>query len=124
MTDGSQTHENIKIKGGTVMKTLKLTEKDIDKLLKRLIDADLEDTLKYASAELDNGIYVGMLAELIIDGYSEDDYFRGTGAFIVTDAIAKVKIVSCSDEVEDYKIENQDDVEQELRESLENYYKN
>ena len=56
------------------------------KLAIAIIDERLRGGESYFTVELDDGCtFVSALVYCHIEGYTEDDYYNGTGAYVVTD---------------------------------------
>lgn len=72
---------------------MKLTNEDYDKIAELMQENDLFIEFKKGSETL----FIDY--EIETDGYSEDDYFNGTGAFVTTSAEVRIT---------DYSVENSD----------------
>lgn len=67
------------------MKTLPLTKLQVDAICKQLDDAVSGIDGKFdIDVELDENITVNVRGQVETDGYYEDDYFNGTGAWVET----------------------------------------
>lgn len=66
---------------------MKLTDKDY-----AAIAQDVVEGSNYIEYEKDNET-IAIECELVIDGYTEDDYYHGTGAFVETSRDLYVKSV-------------------------------
>lgn len=74
---------------------MKLTDKDYT-----AIAQDVVEGTNYIEYEKDNEI-IAIDCELVIDGYTEDDYYHGTGAFVETSKDLYVKSVESWNSVGD-----------------------
>lgn len=73
------------------MRTIELTTAQVDKIIERLADVhDVDDNFNI-DVELDE---LSVTAEgfVEIDGYVEDDYYRGTGGYVETYRNASVTL--------------------------------
>lgn len=57
---------------------MKLTDKDYKKIAQDVVEGK-----NYIEYEKDNET-IAINCELVLDGYTEDDYYHGTGAFVET----------------------------------------
>ena len=107
----------------------KLTDAQFD-FIADFLYGHAEDYLKQFEIEVDENLVVEVEASLQIKGFRDDDYYNGTGFYVVTDAAACVHILSSywdyhddDGECEDVEIEDKDEVEERLVECLEEVIK-
>lgn len=88
------------------MTLIELTEAQMDKILNELADVrDVNDRFSIEVA-VDDSLTVTAKGFVEIDGYREDDYERGTGAFVETYRRAHVELTGwCYDHVSEEDVE-------------------
>lgn len=75
------------------MKTIRLTDKQMQQLYKEL--AHVEDNgLFELDVDVDENTTVHAIGSLETQGYYEDDYYNGTGAYVVTQRDACIHLTA------------------------------
>ena len=91
------------------MKKLTLSEAQKREIMSRLAEVHDEDGGFDIEIELD-GITINAKGSIELDGYKEDDYFNGTGAWVETYRSASVELTAFDEDGEveiDIEIENE-----------------
>ena len=92
------------------MKKLTLSEAQIREILSQLAGVHDEDGSFDIDIELD-GITINAKGSIELDGYKEDDYFNGTGAWVETYRSASVELTAFD---EDGEVEIGIEIENEI----------
>ena len=92
------------------MKKLTLSEAQKHEIMSRLAEVHDEDGGVDIEIELD-GITINAKGSIELDGYKEDDYFNGTGAWVETYRSASVELTAFD---EDGEVEIGIEIENEI----------
>ena len=100
------------------MRRIELTEEQREEIKSAL--QDVHDESGNFCIEVDLEDYVATVSGWVeLDGYTEDDYFNGTGAWIETHRVASVHNITLTDEDgKEYAVDRDSEYE------IENYLKN
>lgn len=99
------------------MRTIELTEEKVDTIKRALKTA--HDESGNFNIDIDLGEYIATATGWVeIDGYTEDDYFNGTGAWIETYREASVEITIKDEDGNEYSadIESENEIYNYLNE--------
>lgn len=73
---------------------IKLEKEDYKVIAQAIVDCPLDCTTEYVEI---NGIEFEVIFSKYTDGYIEDDYFNGTGAWVTTMAEVTIENISAGD---------------------------
>lgn len=96
-----------------------LDESDCERIADVILNSNLKGDYCRLTINVD-GVDIDVDYELSVDGYFEDDYTNGTGAWICTNADCKINTIKLSDN-ENIDIDvNKEYIEREVEEYLTN----
>jgi len=94
-----------------IMKTVELTQLQVDRVISNLAEEHDTKGRFVVDIKVDDSLEVTAEGWVDIDGYVEDDYYNGTGAFVETYRKADVKLTGWH-----YNHETDDEEEVEISE--------
>lgn len=86
------------------MKTIELTNEQRRKVVDALVDVRDEETFEI-EIEVGDTLTVEASGRIETEGYREDDYFNGTGAWVETYRSASVELTAYDDDGDEYRVD-------------------